>query len=119
MCDWIYTNMIERLIVNSVKSKLGDGKAIVLMGARQVGKTTLLKQLFDNDKDALWFSGDESDVRELFENISSIRLKAIIGNHKTVIIDEAQRIEDIGIKLKLITDYIPDAQLDSYRKFFF
>lgn len=111
LCDWIYTNMIERLIVNSVKSKLGDGKAIVLMGARQVGKTTLLKQLFDNDKDALWFSGDESDVRELFENISSIRLKAIIGNHKTVIIDEAQRIEDIGIKLKLITDYIPDAQL--------
>lgn len=103
--------MIERFIENSVKSKLGDGKAIILMGARQVGKTTLLEQLFANDNNTLWFSGDESDVRALFENISSTRLKAIIGKHKTVVIDEAQRIEDIGLKLKLITDHIPDVQL--------
>lgn len=82
------------------------------MGARQVGKTTLLKQVFSTDSsDVLWMSGDEPDVRGMFENMTSTRLRSIIGNHRVVIIDEAQRIEDIGIKLKLIIDQIPSVQL--------
>ena len=89
-----------------------SGKAIVVMGARQVGKTTLLKQLFsDSSQKVFWLSGDEQDVRELFENISSTRLKAIINDHQVVVIDEAQRIKDIGVKMKLITDQIPEVQL--------
>lgn len=104
--------MIKRSIENIIKSQLHDGRAIIVMGARQVGKTTLLSQLFaGNGIEVLWMSGDEPDVRGAFENITSTRLRAIIGNHSVVVIDEAQRIEDIGIKLKLITDQMPEVQL--------
>ena len=103
--------MVERVIKGMICSKLGTGKAIILMGARQTGKTTLLRELFSNESDVLWLNGDESDVRDMFDNITSTRLKAIIGSKKVVVIDEAQRIEDIGLKLKLITDNIPDVQL--------
>ena len=81
------------------------------MGARQVGKSTLLHSLLDGDETVLWLNGDDDDVRELFRSISSTRLKAIIGNRKTVVIDEAQRIEDIGLRLKLITDQMPGVQV--------
>ena len=104
--------MIKRSIEDTIKDQLHGGRAIIVMGARQVGKTTLLKQVFAKDgSDVLWMSGDEPDVRGMFENMTSTRLRSIIGNHRVVIIDEAQRIEDIGIKLKLITDQIPDVQL--------
>ena len=104
--------MIKRSIEDTIKDQLHGGRAIIVMGARQVGKTTLLKQVFAKDgSDVLWMSGDEPDVRGMFENMTSTRLRSIIGNHHVVIIDEAQRIEDIGIKLKLITDQIPDVQL--------
>jgi len=103
--------MITRELENTIRKRLGQGKAILIMGARQVGKTTLLKQLFSNSDDVLWFNGDEQDVRNLFENISASRLKLFFGNRKTIIIDEAQRITDIGLRLKLITDQIPDVQL--------
>ena len=81
------------------------------MGARQVGKSTLLRSLLDGDDSVLWLNGDDDDVRELFRSISSTRLKAIVGNRKTVVIDEAQRIEDIGLRLKLITDQMPGVQV--------
>ena len=104
--------MIKRSIEDTIKAQLHGDRAIIVMGARQVGKTTLLKQIFATDEsDVLWMSGDEPDVRGMFENMTSTRLRSIIGNHRVVIIDEAQRIEDIGIKLKLITDQIPDVQL--------
>lgn len=103
--------MIERILTNTIKAKLGTGKAIILMGPRQVGKTTLLRTLFPNTDDVLFLNGDELDVRQLFENVSATRLKAIIGNKKIVVIDEAQRIEDIGLRLKLITDQLSDVQL--------
>ncbi len=104
--------MIKRSIENLIKGQMHGGRAIIVMGARQVGKTTLLKQVFSTDSsDVLWMSGDEPDVRGMFENMTSTRLRSIIGNHHVVIIDEAQRIEDIGIKLKLIIDQIPSVQL--------
>lgn len=103
--------MIERFLEDKIKAKLYSGKAIVLLGARQVGKTTLLRTLFDRSEATLWLNGDEPDVRALFENATSTRLKSIIGNKRNLIIDEAQRIADIGLKLKLITDNVPDVQL--------
>lgn len=103
--------MIERILKNTIKSKLFNKKAIILTGARQVGKTTLLTSVFDNQDEVLWLNGDEPDVQQLFENMSSTRLKAIFGTKKIIIIDEAQRIEDIGLRLKLITDSIPEVQL--------
>jgi predicted AAA+ superfamily ATPase len=103
--------MIERALENLIKNKLNTGKAIVLLGARQVGKTTLLKMLFGNSEEVLWLNGDEMDVQALFSTISAARLRTIFGTKKTIIIDEAQRIHDIGLRMKLITDQIPEVQL--------
>lgn len=104
--------MIGRSIEKNIRHRMLDGKAIIIMGARQVGKTTLIRQILEgSDESAFWFNGDEADTRNLFENISATRLKNLIGNHQIIVIDEAQRIADIGIKLKLITDQIPSVKL--------
>jgi uncharacterized protein len=103
--------MIERILEKTIKNRLNKGKAIVLLGARQVGKTTLLKAIFAKSLDVLWLNGDELDVQALFETISATRLKAIFGTKKIIVIDEAQRIKDIGLRMKLITDQIPEVQL--------
>jgi len=102
---------ITRFLEQTLREKLKSKKAIILLGARQVGKTTLLRELFKNEEKILWLNGDELDVQSIFANISATRLKAIIGENKFLIIDEAQRIKDIGLRLKLITDQIPEVQL--------
>jgi predicted AAA+ superfamily ATPase len=103
--------MIQRILEKIIQSKLGTGKAILLMGARQVGKTTLLNYLFKQNPGVLWLNGDEKDVQELFQISSSSRLKTFFAKKTIVIIDEAQRIRDIGLRMKLITDQIPEVQL--------
>ncbi|MDR2123114.1 MAG: ATP-binding protein [Flavobacteriaceae bacterium] len=103
--------MINRIIVKNIKKRLNKGKAIILLGARQTGKTTLLHHIFPRRKDVLWLNGDETDIQNIFKNASATRLKALIGNNKTIIIDEAQRIKNIGLRLKLITDEIKNIQL--------
>lgn len=103
--------MIDRLLKQKIEGMIGGEKAIIIMGPRQVGKSTLLHEMFGASREVLWLNGDESDVQELFANITSTRLKAIIGNNKFVVIDEAQRIADVGVKLKLITDQIKGVQL--------
>lgn len=103
--------MIHRTLENNIRPLLGGRKAVIIMGARQVGKSTLLNQILGNDKDTLWMNGDDTDVQALFSDISSTRLRALIGKNKYVVIDEAQRIADIGLRLKLITDQIPAVQV--------
>ena len=76
--------MIPRIIQKSIQERLFQGKAILLMGARQVGKTTLLKQLFRDD-DALWLNADELDVQALFAQATSTRLKSVFGDRKSVV----------------------------------
>jgi hypothetical protein len=107
----IFTTMIERKLKEIITEKLNKGKAIILMGPRQTGKTTLLKNIISSQNDFLWLNGDEPDVQALFSNLSATRLQAILGKRKTLIIDEAQRIENIGLRLKLVTDTLPDIQL--------
>ena len=102
--------MIHRTLENKLRQLLGSPKAIIVMGARQVGKSTLLHTLFDSLDDVIWMNGDDPDVQELFNQMTSTRLKAIIGNKRFLVIDEAQRIQDIGMKLKLVTDQIPGVQ---------
>jgi predicted AAA+ superfamily ATPase len=70
-----------------------------------------MKGLFKGSDEMIWLNGDELDVQNLFENVSATRLKYIFGNKKYIVIDEAQRIKDIGLKLKLITDELPEVQL--------
>ena len=103
--------MIKRKLEKALKDKLFSGKALILLGARQVGKTTLLNNLVEGQTDCLWLNGDELDVQKMFENTSANRLKAQFGSNKIIVIDEAQRIKDIGLRLKLITDQIKDVQL--------
>ncbi len=103
--------MIARILENIIEGKLNKGKAILIMGARQVGKSTLLRMMFANREKVLWLNGDELDIQQLFSSASGSRLKSIFGNNKIVIIDEAQRIQNIGLRLKLIIDSIPEIQL--------
>lgn len=105
-----YTNMIPRIIGQTLNSHLGDDKALIVLGPRQVGKTTLLNDLL-RDKDGLFLNGDDPTVRNLLEGANTSTLKQLIGSHRFVFIDEAQRIKDIGLTLKLITDQIKTCQL--------
>lgn len=103
--------MISRIIESKITSLLGGKKAIIVMGARQVGKSTLLQQMLNHRDDVLWMNGDDLDIQELFSNLTSTRMRAILGDKKLVVVDEAQRIADIGLRLKLITDQVPDVQV--------
>lgn len=104
--------MIIRKIENDLKKRLFKGKAILLFGSRQVGKTTLIESIIaENKESTLSLSGDESDVRLRLDSITSTQLKMMIGQKKIIFIDEAQRIENIGLTLKLITDHIKDVQV--------
>jgi predicted AAA+ superfamily ATPase len=99
--------MILRNISDSIESKLTDDKAIILLGPRQVGKSTLLSQLSPKFKEpVLWMNGDDADVRSLLENPTSTQLKSVAGNARTWVIDEAQRIKNIGLCIKLVVDNI-------------
>lgn len=104
--------MIKRNLENTIKMRMFKGKVIIVMGPRQVGKTTLLKTIVENMSiDHIWLNGDEPDIREILTNTTSTNLKHIIGEKKLVVIDEAQRIENIGLTVKLIVDQFPEKQL--------
>lgn len=104
--------MIERLLSSTIKLKLDDEKAIILMGPRQSGKTTLLHLITkDLEKKVIWWNGDEPDIRQLLANITSSHLKNLIGQNRVLVIDEAQRIENIGLCLKLIVDNLPGVKV--------
>lgn len=103
--------MIARHLSEIIAQKLFSGKAIIVFGPRQVGKTTILRELVGNRNDCIWLNGDEFDIQSLFANINSARLNALFADKRIVVIDEAQRIENVGIKLKLITDQLSHIQL--------
>jgi len=104
--------MIQREIQSVIEQKLFRGKAIILTGPRQVGKTTLLKKIVEKvDLPALMLNCDEPEVRALLSDTNIQKLQSIVGNHKLVMIDEAQRIKNIGLTLKLIVDNWSEIQL--------
>jgi len=99
--------MINRVLEQQIINKIVENKAILLLGPRQCGKTTLLKMMLENTPEKyIWFNGDNPSDSALMENSSVERLKNIIGNNRIVVIDEAQEIKNIGKTVKLITDYI-------------
>lgn len=103
---------ITRQIAKEIQNDCFKGKVILLLGARQVGKSTLIKMLpFDKQIETLWLDGENADVHLLLENANSERLKQIAGNHKVIVIDEAQKINAIGSILKLFSDYHKDIQV--------
>ena len=106
-------NNINRTIFKDLKSSLFKGKVILITGARQVGKTTLLRKLVqDSAVKSLWLNADEADIKMALENANtSTELKTAFGNADLIIIDEAQQIKEIGKKLKLIVDSFPELQI--------
>ena len=104
--------LIHRAIHNQIINNLFKGKAIIITGPRQVGKTTLLQTIMNEvENKILYLNCDEPDVRPLLENASSTSLKSLIGNNSLVLIDEAQRVKNIGLTLKLLVDNFKNIQV--------
>ncbi len=104
--------MIRRHLQKHIESYLFQKKAVIIYGPRQVGKTTLIDMISENsNKKCLYLNCDEPDVRKELTDITSTGLKQRIGENQIVLIDEAQRVKNIGITLKLITDQIKEVQL--------
>lgn len=104
--------VIDRVLQHNIEQRLFGGKAIILTGPRQVGKTTLLKKIVAaSKKKMLILNGDDPAVRDILGNANLESLRQIIGNAEILFIDEAQRISQIGLSAKMITDEIKQCQL--------
>lgn len=101
-----------RTIQPAVEAALFKGKVVVIYGARQVGKTTLVREILGRYPDSgLYLNCDEPDIREALTHRTSTELRALVGSRSLVVIDEAQRVRDIGMALKLLVDTYPDLQV--------
>ena len=97
---------VTRTLESRILRNLSDNKAIIIFGARQTGKSTLLKELLKDTDNVLWLYGDQPQTQSFLTDVSVQNIKSIIGNNRIVVIDEAQMVKDIGIKLKMFTDYL-------------
>ena len=102
--------MINRLITKEIEDYIESNKAIMLLGPRQVGKTTLIKSIL-NDKSFLFLDGDDRTITKKLSTIDTSGLRRLIGEHSIVFIDEAQKIPNIGNTLKIITDQFTHVKL--------
>ena len=102
--------MIRRTLTATIKKKVGKGKAIMIIGPRQVGKTTLINNELAGQEIA-FFDGDDPTIRTLLDTPNTEKIRNLIGSKKIVFIDEAQRINGIGLTLKIITDQFKEIQL--------
>jgi len=104
--------MITRLSENQIKSDLFKGKIIILYGARQVGKTTLVQKILsDFGNEGRYLNCEILSVEQSLRDAEPEKLKAFLGNYKLLVLDEAQNIPNIGKILKVITDNIKDIQI--------
>jgi predicted AAA+ superfamily ATPase len=102
--------MINRDLTDIIHNKLHKGKVVVIIGPRQVGKTTLINTLLA-DRDFLFLDGDDHSICDMLSNANTEQLRSIIGTYKYLFIDEVQRIPNIGLKLKIMVDQIKDVQV--------
>lgn len=104
--------MYKRDLQSVIQERCFQGKAIILLGARQVGKTTLLKKIIQEQHvEALYLNCDEPQTVAALTNCNLKELQMIVGANKFVVIDEAQKVDNIGLTLKLIVDNMPDVQV--------
>ena len=104
--------MIKRALQQTLESKVDFKKAIVVLGPRQVGKTTLINKIAGSlNNDYLYVNGDDPGVRLLWNNPTQAFINTFIGEAKIVVVDEAQRLENIGLTAKMIIDAKKDIQL--------
>lgn len=104
---------LERMIADALRGK----KVVILYGSRQTGKTTLIERLLSADDirhdGVVVLSGDIREERELlaYETMTPEKARSIIGEAKTLFVDEAQKIRDIGLTLKIIHDRLKDIRI--------
>jgi uncharacterized protein len=104
--------MIHRKIYDSLRADIGKGKVLILYGPRRVGKTTVAKKLqVDIGQKSSYFNCDLNTVRDSLVPDSLARLESVIGSARTIVIDEAQRVENIGLTLKILIDAHPDLNI--------
>ena len=103
--------MIERVLTPAIARYLVPGKVIILRGPRRVGKTVLAEFIATHNRGVLLFNGEDIATHELLERRSAQHYKQIIGDHKMLIIDEAQKVPLIGEVLKLIVDTLPHLKI--------
>ncbi|SFI49144.1 ATP-binding protein [Halpernia frigidisoli] len=103
--------MIKRAIDCKIESKLFKKKAIIIIGARQIGKTTSINNVLQDKENLLFLNGDDPVVREMWSNINTQQIKNLIAGKKYIFIDEAQRIPNSGLTAKIIVDIFPEVQL--------
>lgn len=103
--------VFQRIAQGEIKKWLNKGKVLVITGARQVGKTTMLQNMFDDaDQKVLWLNADETRVRTRLSELDVAALGNVVGKYKTVIIDEVQRIQNAGLLLKILADNFKNVQ---------
>lgn len=104
--------MINRELENIIIERLFQGKAIIILGPRQVGKSTLLNMIGRKlNKKVLLLNCDNNDIKKQLTDPGVNDLRRLLGDNELILIDEAQRVLNIGLTLKLITDQIPEKQL--------
>jgi hypothetical protein len=103
---------IDRSLESIILKNLKPNKVVVLLGARRVGKTELIKHILPKvDDEPLVLNGENVDTVERLQRRSIDNLKSVLGKHKLLVIDEAQAIPEIGLKLKLMVDHIDDVKI--------
>ncbi len=98
---------IRRELTNSIKQRLKPNKVLVIYGPRQVGKTTLIKHFLRDKKNYLYVDGEDIFIQETLSSQSIEKLKSFVANNDLIVIDEAQKIPNIGTNLKLLVDHFP------------
>ena len=102
--------MYLRSLRDKIEKRIGSGKVIIVIGPRQVGKTTLIESILKT-KDYLLLDGDDPKTRTFLSASNTEQIRSILGNNQFVFIDEAQRIDGIGLTVKIITDRFKEVQL--------
>lgn len=103
--------MIRRTIANKIIECLQANKVVLLLGARRVGKTTLVKSMLEDIPDSKYFNCELLQNKEALETTNSELLFSFLGNYRTIVFDEAQTIKNIGPVLKILHDTFPDKQI--------
>ncbi len=104
--------IIERSIKKEIEEQLFKGKIIIIYGPRRVGKTTLVKEILSKyGNDGKYINCDILQNKQGLESQDDKKLREFLGEGKIFIIDEAQRVENIGINLKILVDTYPDIQI--------
>jgi len=104
--------MIVRKQLDYAFKRLFKGKAFIIFGPRQTGKTTFVEQLLAKvNKKTLYLNGDDADVRETLAKPNATQIAQMLGNYEVLFIDEAQRIAEVGLLIKIIVDRFKNVQV--------